>query len=537
MVALLANLGLVCWLTVFLESRKRKPDMQASRLVRYVTQGRYGQEARRSVGERFHAVGVGEGVVAGGLGSLSLPAAPSPGLLPRKKRTSERGGIHSAFGFGLGTGDEKARATDVLDALRRNQVQRAWTVYKNLMQNYTNNTLITSDGYTNYKDNLADPAIVHSRMLSALVQHLVPSLAVVHAEMIVLNFKTLRIPLSLADYNNLMAVYLRNNDLRSLKESFDSLFQNTYPPVRARVSALSQPPPSLRDQPLATHPRPLSPNLRSFHLLMSGLANAGRVADTKAVLEQLHAMHPAAAVSDPQGWALLMTAYAYSPTRGTDDLNAVQTILDRFSDPSDAALGAFTDRRILDAGVRGLGACGDFAGAKSLFRVYESRYGVREYGLESIDALMHVYEVHGDVAGGEGLLEQFFDIRRRDPGLGDVANSSSAPKLASIPSTLTLPALHQRTFPMPLLSTIKSLMRMHLAAGNSARVLDLYENVLTVTQLPDAEAAEIVVRCYLADGRVTEAQRAFEGMMERGYRVERELVEDLERAKESAKYS
>ncbi|KAJ3232723.1 hypothetical protein HDU81_002773 [Chytriomyces hyalinus] len=435
--------------------------------------------------------------------SRPLPGASPHAMRPLRRPTSER------------TEYAPATGPDVVAALRANNPRGVWMAYKSVMLN-------TATWQEDAHSHANLPPLVHSAVLSSLVQHLIPSVAVVHAEMVIMNLKSARIPMSLADYNNLITIYMRNGDLRSLMDTFQSLLDNTYPALRNRVSAIPVPA-HLASLPLATPPRKITPNTRSFHLVLTAYANAGRVSETAAILEQMHAFHPTAATADPVSLSIMISAHANSSRRSAEDLKAIRHILD--SSAARSQYG-FTDRRILDAAVRGLGLCGDFEGAKELFESYESKYGVAEYSLESIDAMMAVCEVHGDLEMGEGLLADFFNIRRRkdsgsmSPSTGTTNNQQLSKK---------------RIFVMPLLSTVKALMKLNLAAGNSVRVLDLFHRALRDTQLPDRESYEIVIRCYLNDGHLDEAERFFEKMHERGHKVNQELLEAMETARETAK--
>ncbi|KAJ3399292.1 hypothetical protein HDU80_008102 [Chytriomyces hyalinus] len=433
--------------------------------------------------------------------SRPLPGASPHALRPLRRPTSER------------TEYAPASGPYVVAALRANDPRAVWTAYKSVMSN-------AATWRKDAQSQVTLPPLVHSAVLASLVQHLIPSVAVVHAEMVILNMKSARIPLSLADYNNLIAIYMRNGDLRSLMDTFRSLLDNTYPSLRNRVSAIPVPP-HLASLPLATPPRKITPNIRSFHLVLTAHANAGRVSETAAILEQLHAFHPTSVTADPVSLAIMISAHANSSRRSAEDLKAIRHMLN--SSAARSQFG-FTDRRILDAAVRGLGLCGDFEGAKELFQSYESKYGVGGYSLESIDAMMAVCEVHGDLEMGEALLADYFNIRRRNDRTAPSDGTSKNQQLSK-----------KRIFAMPLLSTVKALMKLNLAAGNSVRVLDLFHGELRDTQLPDRESYELVIRCYLNDGHLDEAERFFEKMHERGHKVNQDLLEAMETARETAK--
>ncbi|KAI9350641.1 hypothetical protein BDR26DRAFT_929964 [Obelidium mucronatum] len=325
------------------------------------------------------------------------------------------------------------------------------------------------------------------------------------AELVVLNMKRAGYALDVRDYNNLMLIYHRNDDLRSVVEAFESLSTNSYPLLRSKVSVL----PPLRlsmAAPSVTARAPFRrvvPNLRSFHILMSAYASTGRVLETTSTFKELTALHPTAAV-DPTAYALLISAYGNSSRRGPQDLESVKSLFETYNNFKKP------DRRVLDAAVRGLGFCGDFDAAKRVFEGYESVYGVLEYGLESVDSMMAVLQVFGDCAGGEALYSRFFE----GGPVGEYAPF----------------------FDMPLGSTVKSLMRLNLSAGNSRRVKDLFENTLKATQLADGEAHEIMVNCYLNDGNIEAAQQLFDFMQVRGYRIGQELLDMMETATESVKF-
>ncbi|KAJ3067544.1 hypothetical protein HDU98_009232 [Podochytrium sp. JEL0797] len=423
-----------------------------------------------------------------------LPASSPHAVLPRK-RPSGFDSVNSQDKV-----DASVLAAQVKDALHRIQPRQAWRFYKQLHS--------LTHGLLNSRR--TDPSLLlsaedHAQMLAALTQHLQPALAAVNAEMVILNFKRASYTLDVRDYNNLMLIYFRNNDLRSLVETFDALITSTYPPIRNKVSNL---PPILKPLPAKPPFRRVVPNLRSYHLLMNAYASTGRVGETVSTFKQLTVQHPMALI-DPLSHAFLINAYANSSRRTPQDLETVRGLFSTFQ-----SYGT-PDRRVLDAAVRGIGVCGDLESAKQLFAGYASAHGILEYSVESVDAMMSVLEVHGDCDGGEALFSKFFSV--------DSSSTSEAPT-------------HGGLFPMPLTSTVKSLMRLNLAVGNSARVRDLFSRVLEATQLPDAEAYEILVNCLLRDGNLEEAQGVFERMQEHGYKIEQPLLEAMERANESAKY-
>ncbi|KAJ3281087.1 hypothetical protein HDU79_011096 [Rhizoclosmatium sp. JEL0117] len=414
---------------------------------------------------------------------MSLPSAPSHGLLPRRRPASL-----SKFG-----GNEKpASLVGALRlALSNSDVRVAWTKYKQL-HSFTHNL--------NQSPSTNDPTLLlsahdHARLLAALTQHLRPSVAVVHAEMIVLNMKRAGFPLDVRDFNNLILIYARNEDLRSAVETFDALVsQKPLPPLRNRVSTL--PPPTTPITPISPF-RPVVPNLRSFHLLMSAYAHTGRVSETAATFNHLTKLYPTAA-NDPTAYSLLLTSYTTTSRRTPQDLAHVSTLFDAFN-----SFGT-PDRRVLDAAVRAFGVCGDLPRAHTLFRSYDSVYGIPQYSVDSIDAYMSVLEVHGDMEAAESLYARFFSpTNKSNYNLG-----------------------------FPLAATFKSLMRLNLAAGNLDRVKQLFGEYKE-TQLVDAQGMEILLDVWLTEGNVEEADKVYEEMQVLGYKIRSETVKKMERARDS----
>ncbi|KAJ3133688.1 taspase, threonine aspartase, 1 [Physocladia obscura] len=465
----------------------------------------------------------------------SLPTASPHAVIPHKRPS----GSSPAFLGDDDTRDKinpKSLAASIRRSLASIDPRRAWAEYK--MLHMLTFSAVERAQKLHQKFGRSSGAIPvetdaslyldaedHAQMLASLTQHLLPSMAAANAELVVLNMLRARIPLDVRDYNNLMLIYARNKDLRSVIQTFDALLHRSPPPLRNKVSMLpklmaseSQLIKLSKSAKFVAENYPVKPNLRTFQIIMSAYASTGRVEETYSSFALLKKCIPTAAI-DASAYMYLISAHANASRRSPTDLDAVNSLLSEFLDFE------IPDRRVLDAAVRAIGVCGDLPKSVRLFESYP-KYGILEYGLDSIDALMSVYEVHGLVDDGEDLYSRFFNVRRRiDP---DANGEKGEKNLLSSTSAV---------FPMPLASTIKSLMRLNKNTGKTSRVVDLFEKDLRATQIPDAEAHEILLVCHLSDGDISEAERVFARMLERGYKIESQILEMMDLARESAKYS
>ncbi|KAJ3206033.1 hypothetical protein HDU82_004755 [Entophlyctis luteolus] len=388
-------------------------------------------------------------------------------------------------------------AASVRKFLRDSDSRGAWMQYKQL---FAASRTFLSQGIQLNPMRLLQ-AEDHAKMLATLVQHIHPSVAVGSAESVVENMYRANYPLDIRDYNNMMLIYYRNGDVNSVVETFDAIMDARAPPLRGKLSK------PIRPVPLDVSPRqkvvnPLRPNARTFQILMTAYSSAGLVHETKDAFEKFKSLYPMA-IFDAVAHSSIISSYAALPhLRGASSLESVHAALDEFH-----KLNPSSDRRVLDAAVHAIGVCGDPGAAEGMFEGYAGMYGVMTYSLESVDALMAVYEVHGEVGKAETLFSRFF------------------PSLASPPRS-TAKAQHN-TFGMPLAATFKSLMRMNRSAGNSARVQELFEQYQR-TQVVDGEGHEILLRTLLASGELAAAKRVFEHMIERGHKIRPELLQTMD---------
>ncbi|KAI9100996.1 hypothetical protein DFS34DRAFT_684159 [Phlyctochytrium arcticum] len=121
-----------------------------------------------------------------------LPEAPKWTITPRRKRASMQ--LNSAG----------RTADDFHAALRTHDINKAWTVYKEMFRARTLHTLHPDD---------------HSTMLNAMTSHALPLLAVNHASRVFYNISQYSHP-DLRDYHALMLCHLRGDDPRRVIEDF-----------------------------------------------------------------------------------------------------------------------------------------------------------------------------------------------------------------------------------------------------------------------------------------------------------------------------
>ncbi|KAJ3328917.1 hypothetical protein HDU76_009037, partial [Blyttiomyces sp. JEL0837] len=411
---------------------------------------------------------------------------------------------------------------------RRQDPRKAWRVYKSLYRVAQRKSSPSQTLAALHPDD-------HTTMMGFFTRSVRPALAAFHAHRVATDLVSSGHHLDVRDYNILMVCHLRNGDLRQVQEVFNVLKGDV--PLSALI-------PEARrlegKQSESEHAYRGGPSLRSYQILLAAYTKAGNTEGAKAAFEDMVTTLPAS-FADPDAHALLIEAYGTA-----SDLAGVDAAIKAF----DKASGGVPDRRVQDAIVRALGLCGEKTRAmKAFWDGYEER--LLHWGLVSFDAAITALECDGDLDGALKVWEKMEEMISAkgavdaDKWVAAAAaahadsSSSSDPRRGSTKHHQRggdLLLLKSGNRNVPLASSYKTMMKLHMSRGLTTEVQQLFEQMDKV-HLHDRDSYSIVVKALLQAGESEKACETYDRMVGLGLIPKIDLVEAVARAREALKYS
>ncbi|KAJ3214692.1 hypothetical protein HDU67_001340 [Dinochytrium kinnereticum] len=344
------------------------------------------------------------------------------------------------------------------EALKTSQFSRAWFIYKRLHAMTKRQQREADSGIMErialQRDKLGPDD--HTRVLGLMVRHYITGLAARHAGLVWRNMIDAKHALDVRDMNSIMMCHLRNKDLRRVVETFQKLTS----------------PEAFADMP--SHQPPVSPDLKSYHLLVAAYSRSDMLDETIHVWNLMKRNLPGSIV-DPESHVLLVEAYARAK-----DLNGLWSAFRQYREVS----GGRFHSGVYDMMVLGLGLAGNHIAAFNLMEAYRRMWNPRTF-----DSAIKIFEASNDVKHAEMMWANFATFLKRP-----CKNSSQV---------------------IPLPPTFAAMMRLLAREGKIDIVMALHEK-FEEHYPPNLEERTALVEALLESGRVKEAGEAYSEMVRKG---------------------
>ncbi|KAJ3114669.1 hypothetical protein HDU96_001813 [Phlyctochytrium bullatum] len=364
------------------------------------------------------------------------------------------------------------------DALNARDYAKAWFLYKRLHK--------ASKGGPSAADLKKErqrlTAEDHSRVLGILVRHAIPALAARHAGLVWSNMRKDGFGLDIRDLNNLLAIHLRNSDLRRMVEVFEIL-TGTSPSSNTTYINVNQ--------------QPTKPDAKTFHLLIAGYGRAGMVKEAERIFGAMKTKLPGA-VMDPEAHALMVEAYS-----AVKDEEKIWEVLENLP----KATGRRFHDSVYDKAVLGLGLSGNTIAAFNLMESYR-----RNWRLGTLDSAIRVTE---SINSHTAAIRYWNDFTSFLPPHARRARAKASLLIdtTTAPDTKSTRQHFKGMGPLP--STFRSMIRLLGRARLPQHMLNLSEEYDTRFP-PSAEKQDLVLEGLLENRLYSKAIELHDGMIRKG---------------------